>query len=463
MLQGLRSEYLEAKRQVAIAEAAGKGENHPDVKAAVVYQEASRQALLAEVDNIRGAALRDLQAVEAQLSGLNALNAQAKQRAMDLNINEIEYKRLERSKDNTEKLYSLVLERAKESDLTGQMRFNNVQVVDRPLLPGAPVRPRVTFTVILGAVGGLLLGVGLALGRELLDTSVKTPDDIKNEGRVAFLGLVPRVRASDLGGGRSPSRRRRRVSKVEVDASVPERYALEHPTSGVSEALRAVRTNLQFMSPDKPFRRLLVTSAGPAEGKTTMGCGLAIAFAQAGQRVLLVDCDLRRPRLQKIFRTTHGIGVTSAVINPELLDEVSLATDVKNLDVLPAGPLAPNPAEILQSDSFARLLDRLNERYDRVVIDSPPTLPVTDAAILSTMADGTVIVVRAFATSRHMFAQAVRSLQAVGANIAGGLLNAVDLSKSSGRYQYYYYQRGYASDESVPPPSNSTSDSTASA
>jgi len=190
-----------------------------------------------------------------------------------------------------------------------------------------------------------------------------------------------------------------------------------------------------------------------------MVCGLAIALAQAGQRVLLVDCDLRRPRIHRIFETGHGVGVTSAVINPDLLDQVSLATDVKNLDVLPAGPLAPNPAEILQSESFARLLDRLNERYDRVVIDSPPTLPVTDAAILSTMADGTVIVVKAFATSRHMFAQAIRSLQAVGAHIAGGLLNAVDLSKGSGRYQYYYYQGGYASDDGVSPPRESTSDS----
>lgn len=458
MLQQLRSAYLEAKHQVEMALAAGKGENHPDVKAALSYQEASRQALFAEVENIRGAAKRDLQAVEEQLSGLNSLNAMAKQRAMDLNINEIEYKRLERTKDNTEKMYSLVLERAKESDLTGQMRFNNVQVVDRPLLPGAPVRPRVTFTVMLGAIGGLLLGVGLALGRELLDTSVKTPDDVRNEGGVAFLGLVPRVRAGDL-GGRGSGQRRQRGRKVDLSPSVPELYALDHPTSGFSEALRAVRTNLQFMSPDKPFRRLLVTSAGPAEGKTTMGCGLAIALAQAGKRVLLMDCDLRRPRIHAIFKAPTEVGVTTAVLNPELLDEVSLATDVENLDVLPAGPLAPNPAELLQSESFLRLLDRLSERYDRVVIDSPPILPVTDAAILSTLADGTVVVVKAFVTSRHMFAQAVRGLQAVGAHVAGCLLNAVDLSRTSGRYQYYYYRRGYAADEtSLPPPNDAASD-----
>src|SRR5690606_24257568 len=143
-----------------------------EVKALQPRLDSSRAALINEIKNIQGAAQADLRAVEKELAGLSALNQQAKQRAMDLNINEIEYKRLERSKENTEKLYSLVLEKAKASDLSAQMRFNNVQMVDSPLLPGGPVRPRVPFTIALGAMGGLVLGAVLALGREFMDTSV---------------------------------------------------------------------------------------------------------------------------------------------------------------------------------------------------------------------------------------------------------------------------------------------------
>lgn len=455
VLQSLRDQYLNAKTETEALLANGKGINHPEVKALQPRLDSSRAALINEIKNIQGAAQADLRAVEKELAGLSALNQQAKQRAMDLNINEIEYKRLERSKENTEKLYSLVLEKAKASDLSAQMRFNNVQMVDSPLLPGGPVRPRVPFTIALGAMGGLVLGAVLALGREFMDTSVKSPEDLEAEAGAAFLGIVPQVRPES--GSIAPYPKRRgpgRRKQASGDLSHPELVAHDFPKSGFSEALRAVRTNLQFMSPDKPFKRLLITSAGPAEGKTTIACGLAIALAQAGQRVLLVDCDLRRPRLHRIFSANNDYGVSSAVIEPESLDTATLETKVPNLSVLPSGPPAPNPAELLQSERFASLLQKLGEHYDRIVLDSPPVMPVTDAAILSTMVDGTVVIVRAFATSRHLLAQAVRSLTDVGASVAGGVLNGVDLNKHNyGRYQYYYYRREYTdeSHHSSPP------------
>lgn len=445
VLQGLRQRYLDAKTASDALIANGKGVNHPEVKALQPGLDSSREALVAEIKNIQGAAQADLRAVEKELAGLSALNAAAKKRAMDLNINEIEYKRLERSKENTEKLYSLVLEKAKASDLSAQMRFNNVQMVDSPLLPGGPVRPRVPFTIMLGALGGLLLGGALALGREFMDASVKSPEDLEAETGIPFLGIVPQVSAEV--GTQPPYPRRRgpgRRKPAAGAASHPELVVHDHPKSGFSEALRAVRTNLQFMSPDKPFRRLLITSAGPAEGKTTMACGLAVALAQAGQRVLLIDCDLRRPRLHRIFDATNDFGVSSAVIEPDELDIKALETKVPNLSVLPSGPPAPNPAELLQSERFASLLQKLGQHFDRIVLDSPPVMPVTDAAILSTMVDGTVVVVKAFGTSRHLLSQAVRALTDVGAAVAGGVLNGVDLHKHNyGRYQYYYYRREY--------------------
>ena len=177
-------------------------------------------------------------------------------------------------------------------------------------------------------------------------------------------------------------------------------------------------------------------------------------MAQAGQRVLLMDCDMRRPRLHKVFSKPNHSGVTSALLDLAGLEDLAglkvhaLPTEIENLSLLPMGPHAPNPAELLHSESFARLLQELRRRYDRVILDSPPVVPVTDATILSKKVDGTVVVVRAFKTSKELARQAVRAIRDVGGRIVGTVLNAVDLGRQEyGYYHYYYYKRdGYASD-----------------
>jgi capsular exopolysaccharide synthesis family protein len=281
-----------------------------------------------------------------------------------------------------------------------------------------------------------------------LDRSIKTPDDVEEELGLTFLGLLPEISAN----GKEPGRRygRRRVRQQEIADAVqrtPELMAHYDSGSGLAEASRAIRTNLMFMAPDKPFRRLLVTSAGPSEGKTMVACCVAVAMAQAGQRVLLVDCDLRRPRLHRIFRVNNDVGVTSAMLDHSLINSSTIRTEVENLDVMSAGPHAPNPAELLQSESFLKLLGALQERYDRVVLDSPPVVPVTDPAVLSKHVDGTLLVIRAFKTTRDLTRQAVRSLRDVNAPMVGAILNAVDLSRREyGYYHYYYYKsEGYRS------------------
>ncbi|MCL4752355.1 MAG: polysaccharide biosynthesis tyrosine autokinase [Myxococcales bacterium] len=440
LLQSLRGDYLQAKRDRDSSIGRGKGSNHPDVLAAGANAETTKTALLAEIKNIKQAVEKDLSATQREEKGLSRLFEGAKRRAMDLNLLEIEYGRLLRNKNTTEKLYSLVVERSKESDVTRMMRFNNIRVIDSALLPGAPVRPNVPFSVSLGLMGGLALGLMLALGRELLDRSIKTPDDVEQDLKVTFLGLLP-VAGAQTGYGRRSRRRR------DAGGSARQAELIVHaePTSGVAEAARAIRTNIFFMSPDTPFRRLLVTSAGPSEGKTTVACSIAIALAQAGQRVLLVDCDLRRPRVHKVFGRSNDVGVSSAVIDHSVLDQVDLSTEIPNLSVLPCGPHVPSPAELLQSESFSRLLTELQSRYDRLVIDSPPIAPVTDATILSTKVDGTVVVVRAFHTTRDLAKQALRALKDVSGRLVGVVLNAVDLGRREyGYYQYYYYKKdGY--------------------
>jgi capsular exopolysaccharide synthesis family protein len=197
-----------------------------------------------------------------------------------------------------------------------------------------------------------------------------------------------------------------------------------------------------------PYGTLLVTSAAPAEGKTTVACSIAVALAQGGQQVCLVDCDLRRPRVHRIFGRAGDMGVTNVLVGEATLDDVAKPTEVENLYAIPAGPTPPNPADVLHSERFRRLIEALSQRFDRVILDSPPLVAVTDSAIISRLVDGTVFVVRAFKTSKHLSAQGLRTLRDVDSPVVGAVLNAVNLDRQeySYYYHYYYYKReGYRS------------------
>lgn len=447
-LMRLREIHDEAVRERKALLGEGKGAKHPDVRAAEERISSAKQALLAEVKNIQGALDRDVAVVSRQESGLAALFERAQKQAFELNLLEIEYNRLRRSKDNTEKLYALVLERTKEADLTRMMRVNNIRVPDPPLVQRKPIRPRVPLNLAAGLLAGLGLGVAAALGRAMLDRTLKVPDDVEQELGLACLGLLPEIASDD----RQAAKRRGAPRRARRGSPSRELIVHEDKRSGVAEAARAIRTNLLFMAPDNPYRLLLVTSAAPSEGKTTVACCIAIAMAQAEQKVVMVDCDLRRPRLHKVFRKGSDAGVTTSLLDGELPDEEVMATDVPNLWVIPAGPIPPNPAELFHSARFRALLEKLTARFDRVIIDSPPVVAVTDAAILSTIVDGTVLVARAFKTQRDVARHGVRSLLDVGGKVAGVVLNAVDLDRDEYRYYHYYsYKKeGYYSQAPEP-------------
>jgi capsular exopolysaccharide synthesis family protein len=307
----------------------------------------------------------------------------------------------------------------------------------------------VSVIVVVSLFIGLATGLALAWMREQLDSSLKTQTDVEQALGITFLGLLPEVASAD--GKKGQSRRRRRSATPNAR---PELVVHDRPLSGVAEAARSIRTNLMFMNPDQPLRRLLVTSAGPSEGKTTVACSLAIAFAQAGQRVCLVDADLRRPRLHHIFDRHGDSGLTNVLVGESTLDVVAKPTGIENLFSVPAGPTPPNPADMLGSERFRLVLAELAARFDRVVIDSPPVVAVTDSVVLSTLVDGTVFVARAFLTARHLSAQGLRALRDVGAPVAGVVLNAVNVNRHEYSYYYYrYYRDGY---RSSPPPQSET-------
>jgi succinoglycan biosynthesis transport protein ExoP len=211
------------------------------------------------------------------------------------------------------------------------------------------------------------------------------------------------------------------------------------PKSPVAECLRGVRTNLLFLGTERPLQKLLVTSSGPQEGKTTAVIDLGITFAQSGQRTLLVDTDMRKPRLHRAFGLSADVGLTSVLLDEKRLGEALKATQVPDLTVLPCGPMPPNPAELLHTERFRKLVVELSRRYDRILFDSPPVAAVTDAMILAGEVDGVVLLVKAAHTSRDSVVRARRALTDVQARIVGAVLNAVDLKSRGAGYSYADY------------------------
>jgi succinoglycan biosynthesis transport protein ExoP len=451
-LQRLRQVYSDAIQQRDALRAAGKGENHPAVKKVESDIASVTTAMVGEVRNILGALQRDLAIVQRQEAGLSQLFDGSKREALDLNGLEIKYKRLQRDKENNEQLYSVVLARSKESDLTRMLRVNNIRVLERPLEPSAPIRPRTMRNVLFGMVAGVLVGLAASLARALLDRTIDVPEDIERDLLTSFLGLLPVIEdetARDPGTKPAPKKRFGR-RQVDDGTEGPGELIVHHrPRSAAAEAARSLRTNLLFMTPDKPLRTLLVTSAGPSEGKTTAVSCIAIAMAQAGNSVIVIDCDLRRPRIHRVFGISSHVGVTSAMLDPDSdLSQVVQPTEVPGLHVMAAGPLPPNPSELLHSDKFRQLLAKLTTMYDRVIIDSSPVGVVTDAAVLSTVVDGTVLVVRSNRTDREAARHAVKTLRDVGCNLLGAVLNAVHFDALTYKYSYSYYRREpYVADE----------------
>lgn len=440
----LRKQYLEVAQERAELIAGGKGENHPDVKRADEKIALSKKALVNEIRTIQGAVARDLAIIQQQEAGEAGLYEASRKKAVELNLKELEFHRLDRLRAQNEKLYAVLLEQLKEADLRRMMNTNNIRLIDTPVEPKAPISPRIGTNVLIGFLSGLVLGIALALLREAVDNTLKTPEDLEKRLNVTFLGLLPEIAEEDIDGKR-PKGRRRKARRITTELA-PELIVHERPASGVAEAARSLRTNLMFMNPDKPYRRILVTSAAPSEGKTTVAVSVAVSLAQGGQRVCIIDCDLRRPRLHRIFDRAGDIGLMNAVVGEATIAEVAKPTIVPNLYCIPCGPIPPNSADVVASDRFKHLLDELSEHFDRIVLDSPPVVAVTDSAILSTLVDGVLLVVRAFKTTFGLSRSGLRTLRDVDAPIAGAVLNAVNLDRHEYSYQrYYYYRReGYA-------------------
>jgi capsular exopolysaccharide synthesis family protein len=303
-----------------------------------------------------------------------------------------------------------------------------VRPIDSASLPFAPVSPNRRQDAMLAAALGLLLGVAVAVGLDRMDDSVRSPDDIAEQLNLPVLGMIPAIKV-DADGRTAPS--------VTMERLVTH----ANPRSPVAEAYRSLRTNLAFARAREEVKTLVLTSPGPADGKSTTVANLAITFAQQGQRTLLVDADLRRAVLDKTFSVPRSPGLTEVIVGEAQLSTAVNATAVPNLFVLGSGHFPPNPSELLGSAAMRNVLREAKEQFEVILFDSPPLLAVTDAAVLATMVDGTVLVVRMGATARGAVRRALGQLQAVHGRVLGSVMNDVDLRKSSyyGGYGYAYY------------------------
>jgi capsular exopolysaccharide synthesis family protein len=441
VISKLRETY--ADQSAKLLELKGKYlDKHP----LVLAQEARLQAVREDLRKESQRAYRNIDAqyslaVETEKNLLAALDA-AKQQALALNKKQIEYDRLKRSAESNAKLYDLVLGRLKESDLAGQIRSNNVRWLDRARVPGSPVAPNIPTILMLAVVLGLGTGLSLAFLLDYLDNTVKSQEDVENAVRLPLLGIIPTIAAENGAAQLEPL------------------HIVEHSKSMVAECCRAIRTNILFMSPERPFKSLLVTSSGPQEGKSTTTINLGISMAQSGNRVLLIDTDMRRPRLHRAFGVSCEMGVSTLILGESPMSDVIKSTEVPNLWIMPCGPLPPNPAELLHTNRFREMLEQVQDRFDRIVFDSPPLGAVTDAAVLSTHVDGVVLVAKCGRTTREMMIRCRRQLEDVKANVLGCVLNDIDPSRPTYGYNYYhYYQRYgyyYGSDEKSNPQTSST-------
>jgi len=403
---------------------------HPKLMECKVKLANLERAYNAEIETVLSRAQSEYSNVAQTEKNLLAELNEAKGEAEQMSTIEPAYMKLKRAHDTNLRLYDLALKSLKETDLSGTTRLNNVNVLDtaRPVL--SPSKPNVRSNLMMGLLLALALSFGLAFGLEFLDNTISTQEQIEEKLGLAFLGIVPSLANKDRGA-------------IHSDLVV-----FEQPKSAVAECCRAIRTNLLFMSPERPLKSILVTSAGPRDGKTTTAASLAITMAESGHRVLLVDADLRRPRVHSAFKTSNTSGLSSLILGEGLLKDTAKSSGVPNLSLLTCGPIPPNPAELLHTEAFRKLLEQMTEQFDRVIIDSPPVGAVADAVVVSTQVDGTVLVIKNQVTSREMARRSVRALRDVNARIFGAILNDINLDDRQAGGYYYYSKYGYYYGES---------------
>jgi capsular exopolysaccharide synthesis family protein len=436
-LATLQSEYRELLSRL--------GPNHPDVR--------TRKAKIETVTSQRGeevqaiarrvyqAAVADYERAMGEERNIAVQLEKARVEADEFERVIVEFETMQRELDSKRATLNDLYNRQNNMTLSAALgdTAHNVRIIDFAKLPGGPYKPNKKLNILLGFLLGLFLGVGASVLMEYVDNTVKTPDDVRAVIGAAVLGLIPSQEAQSKG--------RKRGQKEAGEE--PGLISARTPLSPISEAYRELRTAVLLATAGHPPRDLTVTSCQPSEGKTTTAINLAITLAQLGKRVLLVDTDLRRPRCHQVLKRPSSQGVSNFLTGYEEIENLIQTTEVERMDLLPAGPVPPNPAELLDSTRFIELVARLRDglggglnRYDHLIFVSPPVLSVVDPLLIGRQTEGTVLVIRSAFTSREATRLGKEKLESGRVNLLGVLLNAVQTDHVP--YQYRYYRYGYS-------------------
>ena len=392
------------------------GPNHPDmVKVNTAIQIADTR-LQAEVAQIVQAMRNDYEAALTEERTLATELNRQKVEAQSLNRTSIDYGVLQRDAAANRQMFEALLQRTQETGVSEELKTGNIRVVDPAEVPSGPVSPNVLNNLLMALFGGLALAFGLAFGLEYADDRIKNPDEMKKHLGLPFLGMVPAL--FDKG-----------VHAPLIGVNVPSIF---------TESFRSIRTNVLFSSTDEGGRMIVITSSAPGEGKTVVSTNLAVALAQAGHRVLLIDADMRKPRVHDAFSLRGAPGLSNLLVANATASEVIQESPTPGLWVLAAGTHPPNPAELLGSKRFREFAAFVMQYFDWVIVDTPPVMAVTDASLAANLSHGVLFVVGAEMTSRRIAQRAVEQLELGQAKFLGTVLNRVDLEHNA-----YYYSRYY--------------------
>ncbi len=398
-------------------------------------------AVRAEIDQLGGqlsdAATASLNVVEGHLKDLTAQQARLRDQQRQFPELEAQLQSLEAQRSLDRDSYQFLVSQLYQAQITLAAASPYIEILD-PASGASRIESRGRVNVLLGALLGLILGIGAAFFLEYLDRTVRTSSDVESLLGIPVLGVIPKLRRIQDGATeseRGPAR------------SLPLVVALD-PLDPAAEAYRNLRMNLMFMSTEEqPIRTVVFSSPGPSEGKSTTAVNFAVMLAQQGQKVLMVDADLRRPSLHRALDVLREPGLTNLLIGDVDPRETIRPNVLPNLDFVPSGPFPPNPSELLNTKSMARILEELEGRYDQIVIDSPPVLAVTDAAALAVHADGVVLVLRSGETEQRAAERSVDQLRRLGVRVFGAVLNEVSAASPDDSYYLQYYYSHDPSDE----------------
>lgn len=425
-IQQQKGELADLQRQQAqLGEKLGP--RHPDMVKLVSAIKTAETRVQAEIAKVVQAMGNDYQQARAQEQSLTRALEQQKTDALALNRKGIEYGVLERDAASNRQIFDSLMQRTRETGIAGELKTSNVRIVDAAETPRRPTRPNTRLNLLLATFGGAIFAIGLAFFFEYVDNRIKSPDEVKQHLGLPVLGLVPAVFDKT-------------IANPLINNGVPTNF---------SESFRAVRTNVLFSSAEEGSRSLVITSTAPGEGKTIVAANLAITLAQAGQRVLLIDADMRKPRVHSVFKKAQAPGLSNVLVGNAKTSDSVRQTPVANLWVLPAGVIPPDPAELLGSRRFRDFLASLGSHFDWIIVDTPPVMAVTDSSVVGHLVTGVLFVVGSEMTSRHVAQRALEQLEQARAKFIGVVLNRVDLQHNAYYYSQYYrreYSDYYAKD-----------------